>query len=173
MAKSGKKPGCITLIGMAGCGKSTVAKQLAEDLGWRQLDSDHLIEAIYARPLQQVTDGMSREEFLEVEAATICSLDVKRMVISTGGSVPYNKKAMEHLRSLGPVVWLDVPLEHIEERIAMNPERGLVIAPGQTIGDLLDERIPHYREGATHICQCGAKTPLEISEWIRKKILAG
>lgn len=172
MEKAEKKYGCITLIGMAGCGKSTVAFQLAQDLGWTQLDSDHLIEAIYARPLQQITDGMSREQFLEVEEETICSLDVRRAVISTGGSVPYSKKAMEHLCGLGPVIWLDVPLERIEERIAMNPYRGLVIASGQTIGDLLDERIPHYREGATHICQCGDKTPLEISELIRKKILA-
>lgn len=172
MAKAEKNYKCITLIGMAGCGKSTVANQLAQDLGWTQLDSDHLIEAIYARPLQQITDALSREQFLELEADTICSLDVKRVVISTGGSVPYRKRAIEHLQSLGPVIWLDAPLELIEERIALNPARGLVIAPGQTIGDLLNERIPYYRQSATHVCQCGAKTPLEISEWIREKILA-
>lgn len=172
MSGEQKKAECITLIGMAGCGKSTVARQLAHDLGWQTLDSDHLIEAVYARPLQAVTDAMSREEFLEMEARTVCAIDARRAVIATGGSVPYSREAVAHLRSLGPVIWLNVPLNLVEERIALNPSRGLVIAPGQTIGDLLREREPFYREGATHICTCGSWTPAEISAWIRENVLA-
>ena len=61
-------------------------------------------------------------------------------VLATGGSVVYRPEAMRYLTSLGPVVFLDVPLPLILERISRKPDRGLAIAPGQTVGDLFRER---------------------------------
>jgi shikimate kinase len=51
---------------------------------------------------------------------------------------------MAHLRSLGPIAYLDVPLPVIRERIARNPLRGLAIAPGQSVEDLFREREALY-----------------------------
>jgi shikimate kinase len=70
-------------------------------------------------------------------------------VLSTGGSVVYRHEAMAHLAALGPLIYLEVSLPLILERIAMNPERGLAIAPGQTIEDLYNERIALYRRYAS------------------------
>ena len=59
---------CVTLIGMAGAGKSTVGRAVAERLGWAYVDTDHLIESTYGARLQDVTDALDKERFLDVEA---------------------------------------------------------------------------------------------------------
>lgn len=141
---------CVSLIGMAASGKTSVGRELAGLLGWAHLDTDHLIEATYAVRLQKVTDSLSRDEFLAVEDETIRALRVRRTVISTGGSAVYSEGAMRHLGTLGPIVHIDVPLDVILARIARKPERGLVIAPGQTVEDLFAERAALYRKWRTH-----------------------
>ena len=140
--------GCITLVGMAGSGKTTVGKALATKLDWVQVDVDHVIEAAYGTRLQDVTDSMSKEEFLDVEADIICKLNTQRTVLSPGGSAVYRQRAVDYLRSLGPIVFLGVPTPTILYRISLNPERGIAIAPGQTLEDLIAERAALYDAAA-------------------------
>ena len=161
---------CISLIGMAGAGKSTVGKLLASRIGWVQVDTDHLIEAAYGKRLQDVTDSMSKEAFLDVEAETICGIRLNQTVLSTGGSVVYREAAMRHLQSLGPVVHLDAPLPLILARIAQNPDRGLAIAPGQTIEDLFAEREELYRRWATHTISAGSLSVKECVDAILEQL---
>ncbi len=155
-AQSHKTP-CITIIGMPGVGKSTVGTALAKALDWGFVDSDYVIEALYGVQLQNVTDAMTKEQFLDLEGQAVKSLRLFRTVIATGGSVIYREQAMAHLRSLGPIVYLQAPLELILERIARNPQRGIAIAPGQTIEDLFEERAALY----TKYAQCS----LEVSQY--------
>ena len=142
---------CVSIIGMAGCGKTTIGRLLAAHLQWAHLDTDLVIESTYATKLQRLTERLPREEFLHIEDETIRSLRLRRTIISTGGSAVYSSGAMKHLRSLGPVVHLDVPLPAILERIARKPERGLVIAPGQTVEGLFAERAALYQQWRTHM----------------------
>ncbi len=58
----------------------------------------------------------------------------------------------------------------IEERIARNPERGLAIAPGQTLADLHNERAELYRNAATLACPAAGLSPSQISAWIRERL---
>jgi len=135
---------------MAGAGKSTVGRQLARLLAWKLMDTDQLIEAVYGVPLQAITDKLGKEAFLDTEATVICAIKAHRVVLATGGSVVYRRNAMTHLHSLGSVVYLDVPLPVILERIARNPSRGLAIDPGQSVEDLFNERkdlYTHYADG--------------------------
>ncbi len=140
---------CISVIGMAGAGKSTIGRALAERLEWAHVDTDFLIESAYGARLQDIADALGKEAFLDVEAQVIGSVRIQRAVLSTGGSAVYRPEAMQYLTSLGPVVYLDVPLEVILERIARKPDRGLAIAPGQTVEDLFREREILYRQWAT------------------------
>ena len=158
MADYPNKAKCITLIGMAGAGKSTVGKLLAHELGWMFIDTDHLIEAQYGASLQAVADTMTKEEFLDMECTVVSNVRASRCIIATGGSVVYRERAMEHLNSLGPVCHLDVPLSAILERISRNPDRGLAIAPGQTIEDLFNEREALYRKFSKVRVPCDGKT---------------
>jgi shikimate kinase len=138
----------IIIIGMAAAGKSTMARALAGRLGWEWLDSDNLIEAAYGRKLQALVESMSKEEFLEAEAALLKSIRGSRQVIATGGSAVYDAGAVAHLRSLGPVLYIEMPLAIIEKRIARQPDRGLARAPGQTVAQLFAERHALYERAA-------------------------
>ena len=141
-------PSCVTLIGMAGAGKSTVGRLVAEGLGFAHLDTDDLICAAYGLPLQAAYDQLGREAFLAAEEELVARLDVCRSVISTGGSVVYGPRAVARLRELGPLVHLHADLDSVASRMAHNPQRGLCIAPGQTLAELLAEREPLYRAAA-------------------------
>ncbi len=161
---------CITFIGMAGAGKTTVGRLVARALDWAFADSDHIIEAAYGAPLQAVTDSMTKDAFIELEADVVCDLRFTRTVISTGGSVIYRQRSMEHLASLGPIVYLDVPLPTILERIARNPDRGLAIAPGQTVEDLFREREELYRRYATLSVATGGIGAAESARRVLEKL---
>ena len=162
--------GCITFIGMAGAGKTTVGRLVARALGWAFVDSDHIIEATFAASLQSVADAMSKEAFIDVEADIVRSLRLARTVLATGGSVVYRQDTMEYLASLGPIVYLDVPREVIFERIARNPDRGLAIAPGQTLADIFYEREALYTHYATLRCDARQKTPQQCARWIAEHL---
>ncbi len=164
---------CISLIGMAGVGKSTVGELLAKALDWAYLDTDRLLECYYGRPLQQIFDTLGRETFLQAEEIIVAGLGSKRCVISTGGSVVYGAKAMAKLRTLGPVVFLSATLKTVRGRLDNIQDRGLAIAPGQSIDSLYHERIPLYESAAHLVLDTDDSTPQEscdaILEWWRNE----
>ncbi len=166
IAPPSKTAPCISLIGMAGVGKSTIGQALARELGWAFVDSDHIIEALYGARLQTVTDELGKDAFLDVEDAVVASLRLQRAVIATGGSVVYRERCMRHLQSLGPIVYLDAPLDIIEERISRNPQRGLAIAPGQTIADIFHEREALYQRYCTIRCAAHPYAPAQCVRWL-------
>lgn len=164
---------CIILIGMPGSGKSTVGAQLARRLGWAFMDTDFLLEALYAVRLQDVVDRMGKNEFLDAEAALIQSIKARRCVIATGGSVIYSVDAMRHLQGLGAIIYLETNLSTLLERIAENPERGIAIEEGQSLEDLYKERVNFYAAYADYSC-CTAELGVEeCVEKITNKINAG
>ncbi len=157
---------CISLIGMAGVGKSTIGGLLAQALGWACLDTDRLLEAYYGRPLQQIFDTLGRETFLLAEECVVAGLGAKRCVVSTGGSVVYGPRAVTRLQSLGPVVYLAACLETVQQRLDNVCERGLAIAPGQSIESLYQQRIPLYLRAAHLILHTDLLTPAECRDFI-------
>ena len=138
----------IVLIGMPGAGKSTVGVLLAKTLGYAFLDTDLVIQEREGRLLQDLVDELGVEAFLDREAAAICSVDCDRTVIATGGSVVCRDGAMEHLRELGRIVYLQLPLEELERRLHNISTRGIAMAPGETLAHIYDYRAPLYRKYA-------------------------
>lgn len=135
----------ITLIGMPGSGKTSVGKELAGILDYELIDPDRLMEKIYACPLQAVLDKMGERRFLEKEEQTVVSATKGKnsLVISTGGSIVYCPKAMEHLRDISTIFYLRSSLAVIERRIG-NGLRGIVGLQDKTIACLYSERAPLY-----------------------------
>lgn len=161
---------CVSLIGMAGSGKSTIGRILAKTLGWASLDTDYLMESIYACRLQDLTDAFPREIFLDIEKTVICSVKANRTVIATGGSAIYREAAMKYLASLGPLVYLRASPDLVEARIRLHPERGLVLGPGQSLGSLYAERDPLYARWASHCLDCGEMDARACAEWIVREL---
>lgn len=161
---------CVSLVGMAGAGKTTIASRLANTLDWAFIDTDNMVEALYAARLQDITDAFARDVFLDIECEIICSIKAGRCIIATGGSIVYRKAAIEHLATLGPIVHIHLSLEKITERIQRNPERGLVIAPGQTLEDIYNERLPLYEKAASIRCDSENHNPDQCVHTILDKL---
>lgn len=163
-------PNCISLIGMAGAGKTTIGRLLAERLNWAFMDTDYLIESLYGTRLQDVTDSTGRDEFLDLEADMIECLQPRFTVIGTGGSVIYRRRAICKLKKLGPVAHIYAPLEQIMERIALKPDRGIVLGKDQSLADLFWERDALYREHAELKCDSGRFPPSECVDYLIEKL---
>lgn len=138
----------LVLIGMPGCGKSTVGVVLAKILGWDFLDVDLLIQRRSGTRLQVMIDRLGNEGFMEREADAIGSIDCRETVIATGGSAVLNARGLEKLRELGTLVYLFHPYEEIARRIPNLATRGITLDKGQTLKELYDYRVPFYAAAA-------------------------
>ena len=138
----------IILIAMPGAGKSTVGVLLAKTLGYAFLDTDLVIQQREGALLQPLVDSLGVEAFLDVEADAICSVECRGTVIAPGGSAVCRERAMSHLRALGRIVYLHLPLEELERRLSNISTRGIAMAPGETLADLFARRAPLYRNYA-------------------------
>jgi len=134
----------VSLIGIAGAGKSTLGKALAFRLNWVHLDTDRLIEATFGQPIQDIMDERGPKKFLAVEESVVATLSVKRAVISPGGSVIYSRKAMERLKALGQVVHLRIELDTFLARVKDASGRAFVRRDGYSLADVYAEREPLY-----------------------------
>ncbi len=140
----------IVLIGMPGCGKSSVGVVLAKVLGFRFIDSDLLIQEKEGRLLSEIIEEEGPEGFNRIENKINSEITARRAVIATGGSVVYGKEAMAHLRENGTVIYIRLPLEELENRLGDLTARGISMKAGQTLRDLYEERTPLY-EKYTHL----------------------
>ncbi len=136
------------MIGMPGSGKSTVGVLLAKALGCLFTDVDLLISHRAKKPLQRILDEDGLEAFLALEEEVGSRLRAENTVIATGGSMVISDKAMRHLKTLGTVVYIDVPFEEIERRVTNIKTRGIVFHPNQTLADVYRERKPLYERWA-------------------------
>lgn len=134
----------ITLIGMPGSGKSTVGVVLAKTLGYSFLDVDLVIQERQGKLLQTLLNTLGTEGFLDLEGETIRSLCPRKTILAPGGSCVLRHDAMEHLKSLGRVVYLRLSYDALEGRIHNLATRGIAFAPGQTLKDVYRQRAPLY-----------------------------
>lgn len=138
----------IVLIGMPGVGKSTAGVILAKVLGYEFVDADLVIQKEEGKLLKEIIEEVGTDGFIAVENRVNSSLEVDHSIIATGGSVVYGKEAMEHLKSIGTVVYLQLPFEELNRRLSDIKGRGVVLKDGQTLKDLYEERVPLYEKYA-------------------------
>ncbi len=138
----------VILIGMPGVGKSTIGIVLAKVLGYDFIDSDLLIQKSEGKLLWQIMRDAGNDEFNRIEERVNCTIAAERSVIATGGSVVYGAKAMEHLRSIGTVVYLEADCPTLAGRLGDLTRRGVVFRPGQGLAELYAERVPLYEKYA-------------------------
>lgn len=138
----------IILIGMPGSGKSTLGVVLAKVLGYQFLDSDLLIQKQEKRKLSQIIEQDGYLGFQDIENRVNASIEAENTVIATGGSVVYCDEAMQHLKSIGKVVYLKLSLRSLRRRLGNLKGRGVLLKDGQTLRDLYDERTPLYEKYA-------------------------
>ncbi|MCM1159395.1 MAG: shikimate kinase [Bacteroidales bacterium] len=160
----------IILIGMPSCGKSTVGVVLAKTMGYRFVDSDLVIQEKTGLLLSEIIDSQGLEAFNQIENEINASLDCHKAVIATGGSVIYGKAAMEHLCSIGTVVYLKLSYETLCDRIGDLTKRGVSIRVGQSFKDLYRERKPLYEKYADIIVETEHLDIRETVQILRKEL---
>lgn len=138
----------IILIGMPGSGKSTVGVLFAKALGYSFEDVDLIISRRAQKPLQKILDEDGLERFLRLEEETGSTLCADHTVIATGGSMVLSKKAMAHLKTMGMVVYIDVPFPEIQRRVTNIKTRGIAFHKNETLDDVYRERKPLYEQYA-------------------------
>jgi len=141
----------ISLIGMAGAGKSTVGRELANILNFRLIDSDVLIEEQQGKSLQKILDDEGYIKLREIENSVLKNLHFKEIILSTGGSAVYSDEAMKHIQQNSKVIFLDVSFNKILERVPSFHDRGFAKAPSQSIEDAFEERQELYNKYSHHI----------------------
>lgn len=138
----------IVLIGMPGVGKSTIGVILAKEIGYRFLDSDLLIQEREGKLLKDIIAEQGINGFLQVENEVNKSIQTKKTVIATGGSVVYGEEAMEHLKEIATIVYLSCPYDRLTRRLGDLKGRGVVLREGQTLRTIYEERCALYEKYA-------------------------
>ncbi len=162
----------IILIGMAGCGKSTVGVLLAKTVGYEFIDTDLILQKQESKLLQDIISTNGLDYFKNAEDTALLSVDTTRSVIATGGSAVYCESGMDHLKRNGVCVWLKLPYEEIFRRISNIATRGIAIAPGKTLEDVFYEREPLYKKYADIVVNCPGDPEATVAHIVDKLHLA-
>ena len=109
----------LSLIGYRATGKTTVARLLAERLGWDWIDADVEIERRAGRSIAEIFACQGEPAFRDLESAVIAELCRRdRLVLAAGGGAPLRPANCQAMHSGGKVVWLRASAEAIRARMA-------------------------------------------------------
>lgn len=146
----------IILIGLMGCGKTTLGKELSKITGLPLLDMDAVIEEQIGKSIPDIFRDHGEAHFRSLETALLRYLTERRAfshtppIISTGGGVVVRAENRELLRRLGFVVWLNAGTKDILQRTARATNRPLLKVKNRraVIERLQQERNPLYAAAA-------------------------
>lgn len=132
----------IFLIGMPGCGKSTLGSRLALEIGYEFVDMDEYIEKQACMFIDEIFTAYGEDYFRALEANALKELsNGNNLIIATGGGVIKNKKNKQYMNGL--CIYLTADLNLIQKRL----DESLIIRPllqEKTIFELYEERKDLY-----------------------------
>ena len=156
----------IALIGMPGCGKSTIGAILARKFNKEFIDIDIEIEKQIGMKIPEFFALKGEAAFREIETATLDEYSRKSgIVIATGGGVIKNPKNLPVLKQNSLIVMIKRPLECLATE-------GRPISLSSNMETLAKERLPIY-EAWKDICvdtehSCPDAIADEIIEYLTK-----
>jgi shikimate kinase len=164
-------PPNIVLIGFMGSGKSTVGRLVAQQLAWRFVDTDTLIERVAGCDIPALFVREGEASFRERESVILHGVGAGiGQVISTGGGAILREDNVRVLRGSGMVVWLTAHPETIAERTSRRrASRPLLTGeedPLTKILRLLGERSPIYQKSAHRVVDTTNRSPQAIASEI-------
>lgn len=136
----------IILIGMPGCGKSTIGRMLAKKLKLSFCDLDNLLEEDYSIKISDIFKNHGEPYFRELETNIAKKAsNFKNHVIATGGGVVTSKENIDYLSKSGTIVFIDRSLEDILSDVATE-DRPLLKDDKNRLIDLYNKRYPLYNK---------------------------
>jgi len=155
---------------MPGAGKTTIAKLLATQLNLEFIDSDHLIEKINNQSIQNILDSEGHAELRLKEEEVILSCSLNNTILATGGSAVYSDKAMTYLNNHSMVIYLDIPISLVMQRVGDYSNRGFAEPNGKSPEDVFNQRSVLYKKWC-HITIDGTFDVDTVTENIIKSVL--
>jgi len=163
----------VTLIGYRATGKTTLARLLAERLGWDWIDGDVEVERVAGKTIAELFAEDGEPVFRDIEAQVVADLTSRdRLVIAAGGGAPLREESRRAMRDGGRVVWLLASAETIHARMTGDAttatrrpnltDRG----PLDEIIHLMTAREPIYEETAHVMVDTEGKNPEVLVEEI-------
>ena len=150
----------ITLIGMPGCGKTSVGRYIAGKLGMKFVDTDEEIKSLGRTPAEIITaDGEEEFRRIETEAVRKCGM-MSGAVIATGGGVVTRERNYDPLSQNGVIIFID-------RDISLLATNGRPLSNGgiDRLKNLYESRIDAYRRFADYTVD-GSKTINDVGERI-------
>ena len=136
----------LFLIGMQGCGKSSLGKRTAKETGVPFADTDALVAQSAGGTVNEFFEKYGEEKFRRAETNVLAALTYARpMIISTGGGTVMNPENRHIMRSWGTIVLIDRPLEDILGDIKLDRRPDLRPGGLEEVERVYRERIPIYR----------------------------
>ncbi len=140
----------FVLIGMPGCGKTTIGKALAKKLGKDFIDTDEEIVKKEGMSIPEIFKTRGEKVFREIESRVIAEISANQgLVIATGGGAVLNSRNIDLLKGNGKVVFLDKDIDDI----VTTSDRPLS-SNKQDLQKRYDERYDIYVSSADYIINC-------------------
>ncbi len=146
--------GAWILVGMMGAGKSSVGRKLAELTGRPFVDTDHLIQERFLRPVSQIFRVYGEDAFRDHETSILAGLTDEPIVLSTGGGIVGREENWTHMRRIGCTIYLKSSPETLIGRLAESKKRRPLLETEDwqdTVREILSRREPLYDRADVHI----------------------
>jgi shikimate kinase len=139
----------LVLVGLMGCGKSSIGKRLAARLSLPFIDADEEIERVAQKSISEIFEDHGEDFFRDREAKVIARLlGGGPQVLATGGGAFMTPETRQKIREAGLSIWLRAELPVLMRRVGKRDTRPLLKAgdPEQVMKDLMAARYPVYAE---------------------------
>lgn len=132
----------IVLIGMPGCGKTTVGRALANMQGKRFVDADAVLEERVGRKIADIIPTDGEEAFRQMETETLAELGKQSgLIIATGGGCVTRERNFPLLHQNGTILWLTRELTKL-------PTDGRPLSQAGKLQEMFAVRQPMYQRFA-------------------------
>ena len=161
----------LFFIGFMGCGKSTMARLLADGFPMELIEMDETIEKEENRSINEIfaTDG--EQHFRDLESALVARIaDKGNAIVSCGGGAILREENVANMKKNGKIVYFSATPETIYERVRYSTNRPLLNGNMNVeyIGELMSKRVDKYEKAADVILNVDGKSKEEILEEIKK-----
>jgi len=147
-------PKTIVLVGLMGCGKTSIGKRLAKRLELSFHDSDHAVEESAGCPIKDIFNIYGEEAFRVGEQKVIARLlEQPTHILATGGGSFMNDPTRKLIKEKAISVWLNADLETLVARVSRRTDRPMLEGPNQreVLEQLIAERYPTYADADIHV----------------------
>jgi len=139
----------LVLVGLMGCGKSSVGKRLAAKLSLPFVDADEEIEKVAAKSISEIFADHGEDYFRSGERRVISRLlEAGPQVLATGGGAFIHPETRAKIKERGFSIWLKAELPVLMRRVSKRDTRPLLKTgdPESVMKALMQARHPIYAE---------------------------